>query len=294
MIPSAPDLVLPSLGDYAVHIAREGFASIVHRSSGEIMHSRTPPMEEARRVYVEQADFARRLCLAPLDRPLVLWDVGLGAAANAIAAIECREALAAKGPVRPLHLVSFENDLDSLRLALANADRFPYLQRRGPAELLPDGHWQSSDDPGLSWDLVQGEYPATIAAAPAAPEVIFYDMFSPKTCGGAWTFAAFRSLFAMCGGGGTTLCTYTLSTASRAAMLASEFFVARGRSAGEKAETTVALTRAAARERAHELLGSEWLAKWERSAAKFPADVPAIEQPAFERLIRAHEQFTRR
>lgn len=258
------------------------------------MHSRTPPMEEARRVYVEQADWGRRLSLAPLDHPLVLWDVGLGAAANAVAAIECRETLAAQGPVRPLHIVSFENDLDSLRLALANADRFAYLERSGPAELLRNGHWQSSGDPALSWYLVQGEYPATVAAAPAMPEVIFYDMFSPKTCGGAWTYSAFRSLFAVCGAGSTTLCTYTLSTASRAAMLASGFFIARGRSAGEKAETTVALTRTAAQERAHELLGPEWLAKWERSTAKFPADVPAAEQPTFERLIREHEQFTHR
>jgi queuine tRNA-ribosyltransferase len=284
------------LGDYAVHIAREGFASIVHRSSGEIMHSRTPPMEEARRVYVEQADFAQRLRSTPIDRPLVLWDVGLGAAANVIAAIECRQALAASGPVRPLQIVSFENDLDSLRLALANADRFPYLQRSGLAELLREGRWQSSDDSGLSWELVQGEYPVTIADASAAPEVVFYDMFSPKTCGGAWTFAAFRSLFAACGGGRTTLCTYTLSTASRAAMLAAGFFVARGRSAGEKAETTVAFTPAGwleSPEPQRELLGAEWLAKWERSAAKFPADVPASEQPTFERLIREHAQFAR-
>lgn len=294
MISSAPNLTLPTLGDYAVHIAREGFASIVHRSSGEIMHSRTPPMEEARRVYVEQANFAERLGMTPLDRPLVLWDVGLGAAANALAAIECREALAAQGPVRPLHIVSFENDLDSLRLAVAHADRFPYLQRPGPAELLRDGHWQSSDDPGSTWELVQGEYPATLAASPAAPEVIFYDMFSPRTCGGAWTWAAFRSLFEVCGAGSATLCTYTLSTASRAAMLAAGFFVARGRSAGAKVETTVALTRAAAEERAPELLGPEWLAKWERSTAKFPTDVPAAEQPTFEGLIREHEQFTRR
>ena len=36
-----------TLGNYEVHMAREGFASIRQISSGEIMHSRTPPMEEA-------------------------------------------------------------------------------------------------------------------------------------------------------------------------------------------------------------------------------------------------------
>ncbi|MDQ3115295.1 MAG: tRNA guanosine(34) transglycosylase Tgt, partial [Verrucomicrobiota bacterium] len=36
-----------SLGNYEVHIAHEGFASVRQVSSGEIMHMRTPPMEEA-------------------------------------------------------------------------------------------------------------------------------------------------------------------------------------------------------------------------------------------------------
>jgi queuine tRNA-ribosyltransferase len=34
-----------------------------------------------------------------------------------MAAILCFESLAAAGPTRPMHVVSFENDLDSLRLA---------------------------------------------------------------------------------------------------------------------------------------------------------------------------------
>lgn len=275
------------LGDYAVHIAREGFASIVHRASGEIMHSRTPPMEEARRVYVDQANLAEKL-RAP-GGPLVLWDVGLGAAANAVAAFHCHRTQTALGSVRALHLVSFENDLDSLRLALAHADRFPYLHESGAAELLRDGCWRA---PGLSWQLVPGDFVETMAHAPAPPEVIFYDMFSPKTCGPAWMLATFRQLFAICGASSATLCTYTLSTASRAAMLAAGFWVARGRSAGEKAETTIALTRTAVCEH-HELLGTEWLAKWERSAAKFPADVSPEERTAFERLIRKHAQFAR-
>ena len=45
------------------HVAPEGFASIRQISSGEIMHSRTPPMEEARLLYVEQSRLAERLRL---------------------------------------------------------------------------------------------------------------------------------------------------------------------------------------------------------------------------------------
>ncbi len=51
------------LGDYEVHIAPEGFASIRQITSGEIMHSRTPPLEEAQLLYVEQSRLAERLRL---------------------------------------------------------------------------------------------------------------------------------------------------------------------------------------------------------------------------------------
>ncbi len=87
-----------SLGNYEVHIAHEGFASIRQMTSGEIMHMRTPPMEEARSLYVEQSQLAARL--SESNTPLVIWDVGLGAAANAMAAIECYEAIDRSGSDR--------------------------------------------------------------------------------------------------------------------------------------------------------------------------------------------------
>src|SRR5438552_9473683 len=93
------------LGDYEVHKAWEGFSSIRQISSGEIMHSRTDPMEEARQLYVEQARLAERSRALSAD-PLILWDVGLGAAANAMAAIECYETAKSQ---RPLQIISFEN-----------------------------------------------------------------------------------------------------------------------------------------------------------------------------------------
>src|SRR3981189_1373283 len=93
-----------TLGNYEVHKAWEGFASIRQISSGEIMHSRTPPMEEARALYIEQSNLAERVRLCANDNPentapLIIWDVGLGAAANAMAAIQCYEEQAAAGPV---------------------------------------------------------------------------------------------------------------------------------------------------------------------------------------------------
>ncbi|MFN2621872.1 MAG: MnmC family methyltransferase [Chthoniobacterales bacterium] len=276
------------LGDYEVHLAREGFSSIRQISSGEIMHSRTDPMEEARQLYVGQGRLAERLRESSAE-PLILWDVGLGAAANAMAAIEGYET--AK-PKRPLHIFSFENDLDPLRLAAAHIKSFPYLRADLINAIVADGEWRA-DDEKLIWKLQRGDFLTTMNHAPA-PHVIFYDMFSPNSSPELWTTTFFRNLFDVCRDRPTELFTYTCSTANRAALLAAGFFVARGRNAGEKIETTIALTPAAVHNEARakrDLLFSDWLARWERSAAKFPADVAPNERLAFEKMIRGHEQF---
>jgi queuine tRNA-ribosyltransferase len=287
------------LGDYEVHKAWEGFASIRQISSGEIMHSRTDPMEEATSLYVEQSNLAERVRLSADEawkglEPLVIWDVGLGAAANAMAAINCYEEQAALGAVRPLRIISFENDLDSLRLAFRHNRDFPYLRHSAPAAILTNGVWESRQHRGLSWMLLPGDFLETMAHAPAPPDLIFYDMFSTKTSGDLWSFAAFHQVFEACAGRAAELFTYTCSTANRAALLAAGFYVARGRNAGEKLETTIALTPAAFHSplaRGRDMLSRDWLEKWSRSAAKFPAQIEVLQQNDFEELIRHHEQF---
>jgi queuine tRNA-ribosyltransferase len=279
------------LGDYEVHRAREGFFSIRQISSGEIMHSRTDPMEEARQLYVEQSNLAKRLREnSQKQEPLVIWDVGLGAAANAMAAIECYEKVPA---ARPLRIISFENDLDSLRLAFERNRDFPYLRVGAAKAILADGQWQSRNGIGLSWLLLAGDFLEAMNRAPA-PDLIYYDMFSTKTSSHLWTAATFQHLFDACAGRATELFTYTCSTANRAALLAAGFYVARGCNAGEKLETTIALT-PTARQSPHagqrDLLGADWLAKWTRSAAKFPTDIAPNERSAFEGIILGHEQF---
>jgi len=290
-----------TLGDYEIHTAWEGWANIRQISSGEIMHARTAPMEEARRLYIEQSRLAERVRLshdetAETATPLVIWDVGLGAAANAMAAINCYEEQAAAAPLRPLRIISFENDLDSLRLAFRHNREFPYLRHAGPAGILETGQWQSREHAGLSWVLVPGDFLATLTIAPAPPDLIFYDMFSTRSVGDPWTLTAFHKVFAACAGRAAELFTYTCSTANRVALLAAGFYVAHGRSAGEKTETTIALTPAAWQASAPdrlELLGAEWLAKWGRSIAQFPAGMPTTEHPSFARLILDHPQFRR-
>ena len=99
------------LGDYEIHRSPQGFISIRQISSGEVMHSVVAPAEEADRLYVEQSFLAARLLTrATAADELVIWDVGLGAAFNAMAAIRCFERCAAAdgGAPRPLRVLSFE------------------------------------------------------------------------------------------------------------------------------------------------------------------------------------------
>jgi queuine tRNA-ribosyltransferase len=283
------------LGDYEVHIAMEGFASIRHCSSGEIMHSRNEPMEEAELLYTGQALLSERVREA--DRalaPLVIWDVGLGAAANAMAAIRCFEEAALQGPVRPMRIFSFENNMDSLDLAFRNSDKFQYLRHSAPAWILREGRWQSREHAGLYWELVKGDFVQTVLEAQEPPEVIFYDMFSRKTCADQWTLSNFENLYQACRGRAASLFTYSCSTATRGSLLAAGFHVARGKGTGQKLETTVAFTPQAAGSRfssGYEVLGGEWLQKWRRSGARIPNDLPEAAHAEFERRILGHPQF---
>ncbi|MCM2323782.1 MAG: tRNA guanosine(34) transglycosylase Tgt [Oligoflexia bacterium] len=272
------------LGDYEVHSSPQGFSSIRQRSSGEIMHSVSDPMEEANRLYVDQCRLAERLA-EPGETPLVIWDVGLGAATNAMAAIRCFEACSSP---RPLSLISFERDLDPLRLAASHPVRFPHLRHGAPHRLLESGSWQNETGL-LDWQLLEGDFLALLDSA-EKPDLIFYDPFSSKTDSALWTREVFARIFRTCAGRPVELCTYSASTAVRAALLASGFFVAKGVATGPKAETTVALT-APTPEWRERLLDQDWLEHWHRSGAKFPSGLPENLRPAFERAVASHPQF---
>ncbi len=83
----------------------------------------------------------------------------------------------------------------------------------------------------------------------------------------------------------------------RAALLASGFYVAKGRGTGPKTETTIGLTPRAAVDRdggelshGRELLGEEWLAKWGRSDAQAPIGADPSDA-SWHQAVRAHPQF---
>jgi queuine tRNA-ribosyltransferase len=278
------------LGRYEV-VVRAGIGHVRDMTSGEIMHPVNDPCDEARSIYVEQSRLVERLQNeAPrVDAPLVVWDVGLGAAANAMAAIHAIEAMPARQGGRRLSLVSFENDLDSLRLALRHPAWFKHLRHAGPRRLLAEGNWCSASA-AVDWLLLPGDFNTRKFDAPR-PDVIFFDPFSFKTDGELWTLAAFRELLAVCDLKPVELFTYTYSTSVRAAMLAAGFYVAKGRGTGPKAETTIALSPGAAtRVHDRELLGEEWLVKWARSDAQAPLG-PLPGDGSWREAVYGHPQF---
>jgi queuine tRNA-ribosyltransferase len=272
-------------GRYEV-IVKDQRGYIRDAPSGEVMHPGGDSKPEAQSLYVEQSRLIERL-EAPSDQPLVLWDVGLGAAANAMAAILAAQELPVEACARPLLVVSFERDLDSLKLALDHPGWFKHLRHAAPRALLAANRWVSRDS-RIEWRLAQGDFALTKFAAPS-PDIIYFDPFSFKTDRDLWTLPAFRELAALCASKPAELFTYTYSTGVRAAMLAAGFYVAKGRGTGPKAETTIALSPGAAAQRhAHELLGQEWLDKWQRSDACAPL---GHTDDTWRDAIAAHPQF---
>jgi queuine tRNA-ribosyltransferase len=272
------------LGDYEVHDSGRGFASIRQKSSGEIMHSVNPPEEEARNLYLGPARLLERLSS---DQPLILWDVGLGAAHNSMAVIH--EFLAANPPGE-LRILSFENDTDPLKLALKNAPAFPHLHHGAPHELLKHNHWRSADGK-LSWELIQGDFAQNFERCPK-PHVIFYDPFSFHTNPELWSEEVFLRLHAYCRGEATQLLTYSASTAVRSTLLAAGFYVGYGPSTGPKSSTTVAYNDLPlARRMGTPLLAADWLGRWERSDARLARTLSTSDEADFEARIRRHPQF---
>ncbi len=295
--PRRNQIKIPRLGDYEVHFNPKGFASIKQISSGEIMHSVNPPAEEANRLYVEQSGLAQRLLKisqANNTDDLVVWDVGLGAASNAMAAVRCFEKVLgdATGCLRNLHLISFECDLDPLALAYKNNRNFPHLFHGAPARLLEKRRWEHSS--GLcTWELFHGDFLELFKTA-RVPDIVFFDPFSAKTDRSFWTYQTFLMLFEYFKGADTALYTYSTSTAVRAALLAAGFLVGNGVGTGPKEATTVAFTSAAAHARhpnAPALLGPEWLQRWHRSGSRFPRGLAESDQPRFCERIEKHPQF---
>lgn len=266
-----------------------GLRAVRERASGEVMHPGAGPLVEAETVYVAPSRLAARLREG--GDALMLLDVGLGAATNAITAWKVSEAQPATA--RRLEIVSFEHDLDALRLALApeNADALGLTAddgaRAAAAALLQHG---AHETPRTRWRLRLGDFRDELALLPdASADAVYWDLFSPRTAPTLWTVAMFAALRRVCRDG-ATLHTYSASTSTRAGLLLGGFAVGVGARTGDRDETTVAATRVA------DLalpLGESFLGRLARSSVPFPNDVagdPAARAEALAR-VRACPQF---
>jgi len=197
----------------------------------------------------------------------VIWDVGLGAAANAVAVIETLAE--ARCPSR-VELHSFDCTREPLAFALHHAAELGYLARwcEPVAQLLATG---SAAVGNVGWRFHCCDFREFVRTPPAdfpRPDAILYDPYSPESNPGMWTLEHFTRLHASLDPARPcTLTSYSRSTSVRVTLLLAGFFAGYGASTGEKDQTTLAATH---RGLLAQPLGAEWLARVARSTRGAP------------------------
>lgn len=268
-------------GEFERVTLRCGARAVRHLGHGEVMHPSVGPWTEANQLYVHQPRLAELLARSE-GAPVRILDVGLGAAANAVAALTCAARLGRER--RPLELVSLERDLSPLRLALADPEGFPYLVpwRSALEAVMTHGRWSSQ---GLRWRLLFGDAREELARLAERFELVYFDPFSPEHNPELWRVEALARVHAVCDAE-TRLITYSAATPTRVTLLLAGFYVGAGAPIGTKAETTVASTRLELLDRP---LDKRWLERWRRSSARAPHGETL--SPSHETALLAHPQW---
>jgi queuine tRNA-ribosyltransferase len=249
---------------------RGGALAMRSLADGEVMHPGVGPLIEAEQLYVRQSRLRDRLKAkagGEVDR-LVLFDVGLGAGSNALAARSASEGLP-EGAAR-LELVSFERDLGAFELALAAGEAFGWIGEAAAAAravLAHDTHGTAR----THWRLVRGDLLQTLARQTARADIIYWDPFSPRANPALWTVAAFLEARRIAGPR-CALYTYSASTATRLALLLAGWAVGVGDAIGDKAQTTAAAVAVGDLARP---LDRGWLARLSRPDVPLPSDAPS-------------------
>jgi tRNA U34 5-methylaminomethyl-2-thiouridine-forming methyltransferase MnmC len=281
-------------GDYQLVPLANGQQTLFSAHYGEKMHPGLGPAAEAEWLYVRQLQIRERMARA--GEEFVVWDVGLGAAANAVALLRAAEETGGA-----LRIVSFDNTPEPLEFALAHAGALAYLAglETELGALLRERRVTFARG-GLTvrWEFVCGDFPARLAAGgvpggAAAPHAIFYDAFSPAKNPAMWTQKVFDDLHrALDPARPCALTTYSRSTLIRATLLVAGFYVGVGHATGRKEETTIA---ANAPGLVAEPLNARWLERARRSDSAEPLPGPdyvraKLTAATAEKLAR-HPQF---
>src|ERR1041385_7255106 len=105
---------------YRIVRLRNGAASVHSTGYEETIHPGLGPVEEAKELYVRQLRLVERLRASA--RPFVVWDIGLGSGANAVAVVRAAASCEAS-----LRLVSFDQSAGMLEFAVRHAAELGYL-----------------------------------------------------------------------------------------------------------------------------------------------------------------------
>ena len=271
-----------------------GAYSIRSLAHDETFHPVIGPVAEAEALYVNQLQLRERL--KNHSGEFVIWDVGLGAAANALTVLRATRDLAC-----PIRLVSFDCTIEPLKFALQHAAALGYFGGyETQTRAILDQHAIRFTDGAheVNWQLIPGDFPTLLNrelerrvhaaetsfdellppeggvpkhAEPefgAPPHAIMFDAFSPAKNPAMWTLPLFTNLFQLldpqrpC-----ALPTYSRSTILRVTLLLAGFFVGVGHATGEKAETTIA---ASTLKLLAEPLDRRWLERARRSHSAEP------------------------
>ena len=277
---------------FEVVVLRGGARSIRSLHHGETMHVGSDPVTESSRLHAGQLGIAEKALSWKGPGPFVIWDVGLGPAANALAALDAMDRVFGASPSRPaVELHSFEIATEVLEFALGHAGELGYLAGREASlrELLGRGECRPA--PGLLWRLHRGDFSRGHADAPA-PSAVMFDPYSPSRNPEMWNLETFGRLRDAASPSGCVLSNYTRSTSVRVTMLLAGWCVGRGIATGEKEETTVAVTD-------RDLLAApfevSWLARVRSSTSaapligRNPSKAPISREDYA--LLEAHPQF---
>jgi tRNA U34 5-methylaminomethyl-2-thiouridine-forming methyltransferase MnmC len=272
---------------------KNGTWSVRSVAEAETFHPVIGPAAEAEALYVKQLRLPERFA-AMTDQEFVIWDVGLGAAANVLTVLRALTGIPAR-----LRILSFDHTLEPLRFALSGAGQLGFLAdyelivERLLAErrvTFPNGATT------VTWEVHVADFPSLLAS-PAAeswprPHAILFDAFSPAKNPAMWTRPLFRRLRQLAGDSPCALATYSRATLLRTTLLLAGWFVGAGHATGEKEETTIAATRL---DLLDEPLTGAWLGRAHRSTSAEPLERPVYRQAKLSAAnfdaLRVHEQF---
>jgi len=270
-----------------------GVNSVHSLAYRETFHPVIGPVAEAEALYVRQLRLIERL--RQHSGEFVIWDVGLGAAANVLTVLRATEAVPSS-----LRVVSFDQTLEPLAFALNHAEELGYFAgyEEHVAELVASR--QVSFARGgryVQWQVHVADFPRLLAEPAATalpkPHAVMFDAFSPARNPAMWTQPLFARLYQLLDPvRACALPTYSRSTLFRVTLLLAGFFVGVGHATGEKEETTIA---ANTLDLISEPLDRKWLERARRSTSAEPLWEAVYRQ---ERLsgdtwekLRQHRQF---